>query len=351
MITEKTVCVTGASGFIAAHVVKQLLEKGYKVKGTVRSLKDRSKYLYLDNLHGAGENLELVEADLLKEGSFDEAVKNCEYVVHTASPYIIDVKDSQKDLVDPAVKGTLNVLRSCSNVASIKRVILTSSFAAITDDPANDKVFSEEDWNEKSNLNRNPYYYSKKMAEKAGWDFINEQNTSFDLVTINPGMVIGPSLGSALNSSNKILIDMMTGGFPGIINLNWGFVDVRDVAAAHILAMENPSAKGRYLCANESLTMKDVIDYLNKGVYSHYKLPIIDLTSWFGNKLIYLFSYFQKIGTGSYLRSHIGRTIRFNNSKIKKDLGIKFISFEESIKETIPDLIYWGHLEKMSKPL
>jgi nucleoside-diphosphate-sugar epimerase len=347
MITEKPVCVTGASGFIATHIVKQLLDKGYKVKGTVRSLKDRSKYSYLDNLPGADERLELIEAELLKDGSYDEAVKNCEYVIHTASPYMIDVKDAQKDLVDPAVKGTVNVLRSCNEVSSIKRVILTSSFAAISDEPGNDKVFSEEDWNKKSNLNRNPYYYSKTMAEMAGWEFINKQKPSFDLVTINPAMVIGPSLGSSLNNSNKILIDMMTGRFPGIINLNWGFVDVRDVASAHILAIENSKARGRYLCANESLTMKGVVEFLHNGNYSHYKLPKLDLTSVFGNKLIYLFSYFQSKGSGSYLRSHIGRTIKFNHSKIKKELGIKFISFEKSILETIPDLIYWGHLEKI----
>ncbi len=347
MKTEKPVCVTGASGFIAAHVVKQLLEKGYKVKGTVRNLKNRSKYSYLDNLPGAGDRLELVEAELLKEGSFEEAVMGCEYVIHTASPYIIDVKNPQTDLVDPAVKGTLNVLGSCKNVSSVKRVVLTSSFAAISDEPENNKVFSEDDWNEKSNLNRNPYYYSKKMAEKAGWDFIKEQSTSFDLVTINPAMVIGPSIGPSLNNSNKIIIDMMTGGFPGIINLNWGFVDVRDVAAAHILAMENSTARGRYLCANESLTMKGVVESLNKKGYGQYKLPKMDLTSGFGNKLIYMFSYFQPKGTGSYLRSHIGRTIRFDHSKIKKELGIKFISFEKSINETIPDLIHWGHLEKV----
>ena len=184
------------------------------------------------------------------------------------------------------------------------------------------------------------------MAEKAGWDFIKEQSTSFDLVTINPAMVIGPSLGPSLNSSNKIIIDMMTGGFPGIINLNWGFVDVRDVAASHIIAMENTAAQGRYLCSNDSLTMKGVVASLFKEGYGQYKLPKMDLTSELGNKLIYLFSYFQPKGTGSYLRSHIGRTIRFDNSKIKKELGIKFISFEKSIQATIPDLIHWVHLEK-----
>jgi len=149
MKTEKPVCVTGASGFIAAHVVKQLLEKGYKVKGTVRNLKNRSKYSYLDNLPGAGDRLELVEAELLKEGSFEEAVKGCAYVIHTASPYKIDVKNPQTDLVDPAVKGTLNVLRSCKNISSVKRVVLTSSFAAISDETEKNKVLSEGDWNEK----------------------------------------------------------------------------------------------------------------------------------------------------------------------------------------------------------
>src|SRR5580765_4206043 len=140
MRTDKPVCVTGASGFIAAHIVRELLERGYRVRGTVRSLRQPGKYTFLTQLPGAADRLELVEADLLAPGSYDAAVAGCDVVMHTASPYLIDVKDPQRDLVDPAVKGTLNVLTS-AKAAGVGRVVLTSSMSAISDEPVEGKVF------------------------------------------------------------------------------------------------------------------------------------------------------------------------------------------------------------------
>jgi len=345
MISEKPICVTGASGFIASHVIKQLLEKGYEVKGTVRSLKDRSRYSFLDELPNAEKNLELIEAELLKEGSYDGAIKDCEYVIHMASPYIVDVNNPQTDLVDPAVNGTLNVFKSCSKEPRVKRIILTSSFAAVTDQPIKGKIFNEFDWNTKSSLDRNPYYFSKTLAERAAWDYIKEHKPDFDLVCINPYMVVGASLIPSLNTSNKILLDLLTGGFPGIINLNWGFVDVRDVAKSHILAMENSSAKGRHLCINESLTLKQLVSMFENNGYQNYKLPKLDLRTKMGDVIVYLASYLQPKGTGSFLRTNIGKTMLYDNSKIKKELGIDFLPMEESILEATKDLIYWGHLK------
>ncbi|GAA3929916.1 SDR family oxidoreductase [Litoribacillus peritrichatus] len=341
---NKTICVTGASGFIAAHAVKQLLEQGYRVRGTVRGTAD--KYPYLTSLEGADDRLELVQADLLTNGAFDAVVEGCEYVLHTASPYIVDVKDPQKELVDPAVKGTTNVLDSCAKSTSVKRVVLTSSIAAITDEPDSNKVFTEEDWNTKSSLSRNPYYYSKTKAEQAAWSFF-DQNTSlsFDMVVINPYMVIGPSLGPSLNTSNKIFRDVLSGKYPTIMNINWGFVDVRDVAKAHILAMENPDAKGRYLCANEVMTMKEVISFLKESGYNKYPLPMVNLASHWGNKVMKVLSYTQPKGSGTYMRTHIGRTMRYDNSKIKNDLQIHFIEARQSIKEAITDMLQWKHLK------
>ncbi len=333
------VCVTGASGFIAAHAVKQLLEKGYRVRGTVRG--DASNYPYLNSLEGANERLELVKADLLDDAAYDKAFEGCDYVMHTASPYSVNVKDPQKELVDPAVKGTENVLRSCQKVAGIKRVVLTSSVAAITDEPDSNKVFSEADWNTKSSLKRNPYYYSKTLAEKAAWQFVESNDTPFDLVVINPFMVIGPSLGPGLNESNKIFSDMLSGVYPTIMSINWGMVDVRDVAKAHILAMESPSAKGRYLVANESMKMSEVVDFLKQQGYDKFKLPKVNLASPFGDKVMKLLSYTQPKGSGTYMRTHIGKTMRYDNSKVKQELGMEFISAKESIIAAIEDLLKW----------
>src|SRR5687767_556970 len=155
------ILVTGATGFIASHVVAQLLAKDHRVRATVRSKKKAKEMALLEALPGARERLEIVEADLVAEGSFDAACVGVHAVIHTASPYVLDAEDPQRDLVDPAVKGTLNVLRAAKKTASVKRVVVTSSMAAITDEPESDHVLTEADWNEKSSLDRNPYYYSK----------------------------------------------------------------------------------------------------------------------------------------------------------------------------------------------
>lgn len=339
------VCVTGASGFIAAHLVKQLLEQGFRVRATVRGAPE--KYPYLTNLSGAKERLDFYQANLLEEGAYDKVVDGCDYVLHTASPYIVNVKDSQKELVDPAVNGTLNVLKACEKSSTVKRVVITSSLAAITDEPHSDKVFSEADWNEKSNLKRNPYFYSKVCAEKAAWSYLEEHKDTcgFDIVTINPFMVIGPSLGPSLNESNKVIRDLMHGKYPCLMTLNWGIVDVRDVAHSHILAMKTPEASGRYLIVNENWTMEELVNYLRDELgYTDYRLPKLNLDSRFGTKIMHLLSYTQPSGNGTYMRSHIGQKMRFDNSKAIKDLGIEYIPIKEAVAAAVENMITWGHL-------
>jgi len=168
------VLVTGVSGFIAGALAKILVNKGYEVKGTVRSLGDKEKVSHLqEQLPG----VQLLEADLLTEGSFDEAVQGCEWVFHTASPFFHNPKDPLKDLVEPALKGTLNVLNSVEKAGSTKRVVLTSSIAAVASfSVPPDHVYSEKDWNFDSVMEKEPYRYSKKVAEEAAWEFSKERN-------------------------------------------------------------------------------------------------------------------------------------------------------------------------------
>jgi dihydroflavonol-4-reductase len=346
-VTSLPVLVSGASGFIAAHIIAQLLEKGYRVRGTVRSLKKQDSYAHLVALPGAAERLELVEADLLTAGAFDAAAKGVEYVMHTASPFVLQAKDPQKDLVEPAVQGTRSMLESCARAGSVKRVVLTSSMAAITDEPESERVLSEADWNVKSSLTRNPYYLSKTLAEKEGWRFIEEEKPRFDLVVINPYFVVGPSLGPGLNPSNQLFSDLLGGQYPGIMSLTWGFVDVRDVAAAHILAMENPAAKGRYLTAGEDVSMRQIVELLTKLGYDKYKLPKLAMDCAIGDFTAKLASYFQPKGVGQYLRTHIGHTLRYDNSKVQRELGLRFRPLEQSVVESIDDLKKWGYVKAL----
>ncbi len=342
MKTNKPVCVTGASGFIAAHIVRELLEQGYRVRGTVR--KSTENYPFLLALQGARERLELVQADLLAAGTYDQAVEGCEYVMHTASPYKINVKNPQVDLIDPAVIGTTTILESCIKSKSIKRLIFTSSIAAITDEPNSEKVFTEKDWNTMSSLDRQPYQYSKTLAEREAWDFIMQKRPKFDLVAINPVMVIGPSLGPSLNTTNQMICDIMSGIYPGIMDLNWGFVDVRDVAKAHLLAMENDAASGRYLCSAETMHMRDIVALLISSGFGKYALPKLELSGKAGSLLMKALSFTQPRDTGMYIRINVGRTIRLDNSKIRRELGLSFMPVKESLIETVKDMEKWGHL-------
>ena len=340
-----TVCVTGASGFVGSRIVADLLEKGVTVRATVRDPSNTEKYGFLQDLPGAQGKLTLHAGKLLEAGSFDEAMTGCDYAIHTASPYALDVKDPQRDLVDPAVEGTENVLKSAQK-AGVKRVVVTSSMAAITDEPDSDRVLTEEDWNEKSSLERNPYYLSKAEAERAAWKF-NEAHDDLEVITINPYLVIGPSLTPSLNTSNKVFVDILGGEYPGVMSITWGIVDVRDVSQAHIKAMENDEAAGRFICVDHTVGMDEVVALLKeKGYGEGYKLPKFDMACKAGDFAVRLLSYFQPGGTGSYLRTHIGRVPQFDCTKSKESLGLKYTPVEKTILDTVEDLERWGHLSQ-----
>ena len=348
MASDLRVCVTGASGFVASWLVRELLERGVTVRGTVRRVAFAD---HLRALPGAVDRLELVEADLTVPGSFEPAVRGCAAVFHTASPYVIQVDDPQRDLVDPAVNGTLDVLRACAKAGDVARVVLTSSMAAVTDEPDERRVLTEADWNEKSTLQRNPYYLSKTMAERAAWTYVERETPSFDLVAMNPFMIMGPSLGPGLNVSNKIITDMVNGVYPGILSMTWGIVDVRDVAHAHVRAAEVQAAHGRYLLVQEpAVTMRTIVGWLREAGYGEgTKLPSRGMDNGFGNLLVTLNSYMRPPGVGSYLRTHIGRVPRFNASKARTELGVSFRPTRETVLDTARDLERQGHLVRRAR--
>lgn len=343
------VAVTGASGFIGSEIVRQLLEAGRSVRGTVRSLAEPSRYSFLAELPGAEERLELVAADLDRPESFVEAVAGCEGVIHTASPYIVNPDDADRDLVQPAVNGTLGVLETAAASGSVERVVLTSSMAAISDEPRDGHVFTEADWNTASSLTRNPYYFSKAEAERAAWRFVREGGSAlgFDLVAINPFMVIGPSITPKLNTSNGVIRDILLGQYPGLMALSWGFVDVRDVARAHIEALDRRDAEGRFLVATESRTMRELVTLLRQRGYDDgFKLPRLDFSGSFGTWLAKAAAWTQPAGTRSFLRTHLGKVMAFDNTRVQTELGLSLRPVDNTIVETVEDLLRWGHLER-----
>lgn len=344
--TDKPVLVTGATGFVAAEIVKQLLEANYRVRGTTRSVANAEADGVLPGLPGAEERLELVEADLLKEGAYDDAVIGCEYVMHVASPYVLDVEDPKRDLLDPAVKGTLSVFEAATRAGGVKRIVLTSSFAAISGKPR-DRSWSEADWNTTSTLESGSYAYSKTMAERAAWAFMEDRQPSFDLVVINPTGVIGPSLVSRVNQSHQAMIAATKGEYPGIINIEFPLVDVRDVATAHVRAMENPDASGRYLTSAKSVSFRHMMDVAREnGFGEKYKLPTLGLDNPVGDLLVKIVASFQPKGTRHFLRSNLGKTYDLDTSKVESELGIKFRDLDQTLVDALSDLEHWGHLSE-----
>ncbi|XP_062118030.1 phenylacetaldehyde reductase-like [Humulus lupulus] len=317
----KVVCVTGASGFIASYLIKLLLQRGYTVKASVRHPNDLKKTEHLLLLDGAKERLQLFKADLLEEGSFDSVVEGCEGVFHTASPAFHTTTDPQAELIDPALKGTLNVLRSCVKVPSLKRVVFTSSMSAVsfngkplTPDVVIDETwFSDPAFCEKSKL---WYMLSKTLAEEAAWKFAEENG--IDLVSINPGFVMGPMLPPTLNVTMEFVHNLLNGAqtFPNAVHR---FVHLKDVALAHIQAFEVANASGRYCVVGHVVHVYEVLNIL-KQLYPTLSIP-------------------KRCEDDKPLAP----TYQISNEKVRK-LGIEFTSLEVILRDTIETLKEKGFL-------
>ncbi|KAK9324565.1 hypothetical protein V1517DRAFT_316810 [Lipomyces orientalis] len=323
--------LTGASGFIAGHVLKILLEKGYTVKATVRS---QSKAEYLKGLYPADSKLTFaIVEDIAAPNAFDEAVKGVDVVVHTASPFHFKVTDPVNDLLDPAIKGTTSILYATKNFApQVKRVIVTSSFAAILNPSKGDwpeHTYSETDWNPitwEEAIGPNPsstYRASKTFAEKAAWDFLEKEKPNFTITTINPPLVWGPMIHDVtpetVNTSNASIWSLVNGSqatIPPTAVPAW--VDVRDVAEAHVNALEAPAAENqRYFVVAGKYSFSDICDIVLKN------FPQLA----------------GKVPTDGVIPSK--ESYNLDNSKSKKDLGIEYISLEQSIVDLTKQLVAW----------
>jgi nucleoside-diphosphate-sugar epimerase len=340
----KPVLVTGATGYVAGWLVKKLLEDGITVHAAVRNPDKKEKVQHLDDLakNSKGE-IKYFKTDLLAEGSYKEAMKDCELVFHTASPFTSEIKDPQKDLIDPAVLGTENVLNAANETPSVKRVVITSSCAAIYTDAtdchkAPNGVLTEEVWNTTSSLEYQPYSYSKTLAEQKGWEMMKKQN-QWDLVTINPSFVLGPALNPKATTSESMNILKQLGNGTmkmGAPKMGIGLVDVRDVAEAHFQAGFKPDAKGRYITSAHNTDFLEMGKILLPKYGEKYPLPKKALPKWL---LKLVGPSMNKMMTRQYIRNNVNVEWKADNSKIKSELGIEFLPMQKTMEDSFQMLI------------
>lgn len=337
---NNTILVTGGTGYIGSWVCKYLLDKGYRVRLSIRDKSKKNKYQHLLDIENETEGkLELWEADLLTEGAFDKPAEGCSAIIHIASPFTLRFKDAQKELIDPALKGTRNVLRGAANSTTVKKVILTSSVAAVHGDNIDMKElgldeFTEEHFNYSSSVNHQPYSYSKVLAEKEAWA-ISKNQSKWTLVVINPSFVLGPSLTMASSSESlNFMKEMLTGKYHmGAPNLMFGFVDVRDVAKAHILALESNTAKGRHILAERTENVFNFSQLIKRIYGNKYKLPLMKTPKFMLYFVGWMFGLKPK-----FISRNIAYDIKLNASKSREKLKLDYTPLQQTIKDMVTQM-------------
>ena len=342
---SERVLVTGGSGFIGSHCILQLLNAGYRVRTTVRSLDRKAAVLAMLKTGGAepGESLEFAVADLMVDAGWAEAAAGCDYVLHVASPFPPEIPKHEDDLIRPAREGALRVLRAARD-AGVKRVVQTSSFAAIGYGiPFTGTPFCEQDWTNPEGEGVIAYVKSKTLAERAAWDFMAREGGALELSVVNPVGVFGPVLGPDYSTSIQIVKRLMDGSMPGSPRLAFGVVDVRDVVDLHLRAMKIPAAKGeRFLAvAGDFVRVQEIALILKDRMGAAAgKVPTRELPDW----LLRLLSVF--VPTIRQVLPELGREKNATNEKARRVLGWSPRSNEEAIVATAESLVRLGLLPR-----
>ena len=346
---DQLVLVTGGSGFLAQWCIIDLLAAGYRVRTTVRSLKREAEVRAALQTGGAQrlDSLTFVEADLLHDAAWPPAVDGCAFVLHVASPFPISQPRDENELIVPAREGTLRVLRA-SKAAGVRRVVITSSFAAVGyGHPPQAEPFTEETWTNAQSPSCSAYVKSKAIAERAAWDWHKAEGGAMELAVVNPVGVFGPVLSADHSTSTTIVSMMLDGGLPALPDLTFGAVDVRDCAALHLLAMTHPEAKGeRFLCCADApmLSLYDIATLLKaKRPAEASRVSTRRLPSWIVRVLALV------SGEMNTMKSELGTNKSMTNAKARIKLGWTARSAEESVLATADSLVKLGVLKHSPK--
>ena len=343
-----TVLVTGGSGFIGSHCIVQLLAAGHQVRTTVRNLKREPDVRALVTQGGTepGDRLAFFAADLEHDDGWASAVAGCDYVLHVASPFPPAVPKDENELIVPAREGALRVLRAARD-AGVKRVVLTSSFAAIGYGHATENErYDETSWTDLDGNGVQPYTKSKTIAERAAWDFIAREGKQLELATVNPVGVFGPVLGHDYSTSILMVQRLLDGAVPGCPKLDFGVVDVRDVADLHLRAMTNPAANGeRFLAvAGDFVSMLGIAQILKARMgEAARRVPTRQLPNW----VVRVASLFDP--AVKQLLPELGKHRNGSNAKAKRVLGWEPRSSEDAIVATAESLVELGLLKDSVK--
>ncbi|XP_042209020.1 phenylacetaldehyde reductase-like isoform X1 [Homarus americanus] len=356
MSEEAVVLVTGVSGYLGSHVAKLLLEEGYKVRGTVRSLENEAKLEPLKNLvPDAKFPLELVAADLTKDEGWDKAVEGCSGIMHVASPFpdVTNKVVAEEELIGPAKDGSLRLLKAAAAHANtVKRVVLTSSFASVCGEPVPepDKEYNEESWTDAESPTIDAYTKSKAIAEKAAWDFVKElpDDQKFELAVINPTLILGPALteGHKNATSVSFMVQIVNKVYPGVPRVQMPICDVRDVAKAHLKALTMPEAvNNRHIICTDSVWVKDI----SMAVAKEFKPQGYSIaTGQFPYFACWLLGLFNK-GMKNTILPRIGKTIKIDNKRMVEVLGVEPTAIDCTINDMVYSLVDLGIARKAKK--
>lgn len=343
-MSGERVLVTGGSGFVGVHCILALLNAGYRVRTTVRSLDRDHEVRAMLAKGGAtlsttpGEALEFRVADLLSDAGWGDAAAGCAYVLHVASPFPGTEPKDENELIQPAREGALRVLKAARD-AGVKRVVLTSSFAAIgygTEELT--RPYTEEDWTDPT-ANVSAYVKSKTLAERAAWDFMEREGGAMELSVVNPVAILGPALGTDLSTSIELVRRLLKGAVPGLPKVTFAFVDVRDVADLHVRAMTNPAAAGeRFLAtSDEVLTVPQLASLLREHLGDMARrVPTFTLPNWMVRFAAVFDPSLREISR------RLGNHREVSNAKAKSVLGWSPHSNDELIEATARSLVELG---------